>query len=79
MMTRPPCQVDGVDCPRRHVGCRDDCKEWNDWTAIHAEEKAEILRGKTVGSDADSFLVGQNKRVNNDRRRKYQRRKRTRG
>lgn len=71
MRAKPPCKVDGVDCSRRYVGCKAGCDEWHRWLAIHAEEKDKIRREKDKCIDADSFLVNQNKRLVQDRQRRY--------
>jgi hypothetical protein len=73
-MTLPPCKPNGVDCPRRYVGCRAECKEWHDWLSIHAEEKQ---RQKQDRNPADNFLIEQQMRIkaarNRDRLRGYNR------
>lgn len=45
-MKMPPCKKNGVDCPRRHRGCQDTCKDMipihEHYAAIHkarAEER----------------------------------------
>lgn len=77
-MTRPPCydEATNTDCPRRYVGCKTGCEEWHRWLAIHAEEKGKIRREKDKCIDADSFLVNQNKRLVQDRQRRYTERQR---
>lgn len=70
-MTRPPCNVDGVDCPRRYVGCRAGCDEWHKWLAIHAEEKERVRRGKAYYNDVEGCLAEQNKRAKKNRHRMY--------
>ena len=72
-MTRPPCydEATNTDCPRRYVGCKAGCEEWHRWLAIHAEEKNKIRREKDKRIDADNFLIDQNKRLVQDRQRRY--------
>ena len=62
-MTKPPCYNDGSDCPQRHLGCREGCKEWKEWLAIHAEERETMQKNKTAMLDVDTFLARQNQRV----------------
>ena len=39
-MKKPPCKTpDGIDCPRRYIGCRAECEEYHKWLAIHDAEK----------------------------------------
>jgi hypothetical protein len=45
-MTRPPCKPDGIDCPRRYVGCKAECEEWHEWLAAHERELAQIRAQK---------------------------------
>lgn len=63
MRTKPPCKVDGVDCQRRRVGCRAECKEWREWQAAHERECEQMRQNKTMASDADEFLVQQPRRA----------------
>ena len=71
MMTKPPCKVDGVDCPRRYVGCKAGCEKWHEWLAIHADEKEKIRLGREKYTDVESCMIDQTKRVNLDRQRRY--------
>lgn len=61
--TKPPCFDGESDCPKRHVGCREDCDAWQKWLVIHAEEHEKMQRNKNAMLDVDRFLVGQNKRA----------------
>ena len=71
-MTKPPCQgPDGIDCPRRYIGCRADCEKWHEWLAIHEAEKKREYEDKH--NCADAFLYEQPKRVNRARHREYMR------
>ena len=73
-MTLPPCKHNGIECPRRYIGCRAKCKEWHDWLVIHAEEKQ---RQKQDRNPADNFLIEQQMRIkaarNRDRARGFKR------
>ena len=74
-MTKPPCKTpDGIDCPRRYIGCRAECEEYHKWLEIHAEEKQ---RQKQDRNPADNFLIEQQYRIkaarNRDRARGYKR------
>ena len=42
-MTKPnaPCKINGVDCPKRVLGCRTDCPEWQRYEAEQAEYRKE--------------------------------------
>ena len=33
-----PCEKNGVDCPKRVVGCRTDCPEWQRYEKAKAEQ-----------------------------------------
>ena len=70
-MKKPPCKVDGIDCPRRYIGCRAECEEYHKWLAIHDEEKEKQRRNKS--NPADDFLIGQQARVKRARHRDYMR------
>lgn len=70
-MTLPPCKPDGIDCPRRYIGCRAECEEYNKWLAIHDEEKEKQRRNKF--NPADDFLIEQQARVKKARHREYMR------
>lgn len=70
-MTKPPCKPDGIDCPRRYIGCRAECDEYHKWLAIHAEEKEKLRQSKL--NPADYFLIEQKVRVKKARHRDYMR------
>ena len=70
-MTRPPCKPDGIDCPRRYIGCRAECEEYHKWLAVHDEEKEKQRRNKF--NLADDFLIEQQARVKKARHRDYMR------
>lgn len=71
MKTKPPCKVNGVDCPRRYVGCRAGCEKWHEWLVVHERETAR--RRQYRHNEADGFLVGRKKRVEQARHRDYMR------
>ena len=62
-MTKPPCYIDGKDCPRRYVGCKAECNDWHEWLAIHESETSAIRKQKQSEIEANDFLSGQSKRV----------------
>ena len=70
-MNLPPCKPDGIDCPRRYVGCRAECEEYHKWLAVHDEEKEKQRRNKF--NPADDFLIEQQARVKKARHRDYMR------
>lgn len=70
-MKKPPCKVNGIDCPRRYIGCRAECEEYHKWLAIHDEEKEKQRRNKL--NPADDFLIEQQARVKKARHRDYMR------
>ena len=71
-MTKPPCKTpDGIDCPRRYIGCRAECEEYHKWLAVHDEEKEKLRRNKF--NQADDFLIEQQARVKKARHRDYMR------
>ena len=70
-MNLPPCKPDGIDCPRRYIGCRAECEEYHKWLAVHDEEKEKQRRNKF--NPADDFLIEQQARVKRARHRDYMR------
>lgn len=56
-MTKPPCKVDGVNCPKRYVGCHADCEAWHKWLAVHEAEKQARYRYYAKTADADSLAT----------------------
>ena len=54
---KPPCRKNGVDCPRREVGCQGKCEEYR----IFREERIELSKAtyKAVAQQrqADSVLI----------------------
>lgn len=75
-MTRPPCfdEATRTDCPRRCVGCRADCQEWQAWEKVHAEETEEIRNKREAYDRVENFLSNQNRRVQMATRRERMRR-----
>lgn len=62
-MKRPPCKTpDGVDCPKRYIGCQSECETYHDWLAVHAAEKEKMRRKKCVEINTTSFIIGREKR-----------------
>ncbi len=70
-MNLPPCKPDGIECPRRYVGCRAECEEYHKWLAKHDEVKEKLQRNKF--NPADDFLIEQQARVKKARHRDYMR------
>ena len=62
-MTRSPCYKNGHDCEKRHVGCRADCKEWQEWTAIHEQEREQRRKKAHAYHDVEAFLWAQGIRI----------------
>lgn len=75
-MTRPPCfdEATRTDCPKRHVGCRTDCPEWQAWEKVHAEETEAIRNKRDEYDRVENFLSNQNRRVQMATRRERMRR-----
>lgn len=72
-MTMPPCMVDGIDCPRRYVGCKAECEAWHKYLAVHAEEKAKIKTARDKYMMTEEVLIKQTERVKKARHRDYMR------
>ena len=36
---KSPCKRNGIDCPKRQMGCHDDCKEYQEYVA-----ECELIR-----------------------------------
>lgn len=50
---KPPCKKDGADCPKRKVGCRKDCTDWDEYQiALQAE------KDKAWNAGAGDFFTG---------------------
>ena len=54
-MTKPPCKVDGIDCPRRYNGCRAECEEYHKWLAKHEVERQNEREYK--GDEAKAMII----------------------
>lgn len=75
-MTKSPCydETTRTDCPKRHVGCRAECPEWQAWERVHAEETEEIRIKREAYDRVENFLSSQNRRVQMATRRERMRR-----
>lgn len=62
-MTKSPCFNDGNDCPRRHVGCRAECTEWQDWLAKHEQEREKRKKKLYAENDVNGFLSTRRTRI----------------
>lgn len=56
-MKKPPCKINGIDCPDRYIGCKAECEKWHDWLSIHEAEKE--AQKKHMHNPADDFLIRQ--------------------
>ena len=63
MRHRPPCKTDGIECPRRYIGCRADCEAYHDWLAKHEAEKKRERKNREYEMEVDGFLILQGKRT----------------
>lgn len=62
-MKKPPCKTpDGIDCPKRYIGCRAECDAYHEWLAKHEAEKELIRKNREKEWAVDGFLAGQKKR-----------------
>ena len=75
-MTKPPCKRDGVDCTKRHVGCRKTCPEWKEWESVHAAEKKAEDNAQMRSRDVLSTRSTQRERIRAKQQADYQARKR---
>ena len=57
-MKKPPCKVEGVECDKRHIGCRNTCDEWLKWQAVHDQERA--AREKYINIKAEGYAFARN-------------------
>jgi hypothetical protein len=53
----PPCKKDGVDCPKRQVGCRSTCKEYVRWEADHQATHQAILAEKAKEHNLSNYFI----------------------
>ena len=72
-MTLPPCKPDGIDCPRRYIGCRAECEEYHKWLAKHDEERAQIKAARDKYMMAEEVMIKRTERVKKARHRDYMR------
>ena len=70
-MATVPCYNNGNDCPRRYVGCRAKCDEWNTWLAEHEAERERQRQRRTDEIVVDSFLADGWTREQNAKRREH--------
>ena len=61
-MTNPPCGRGGIDCERRHVGCREECAEWKEWLNIHAVELTKQKNARSQDRMINEVMMLQSKR-----------------
>lgn len=45
---KPPCKKDGVDCPKRELGCRAACSEWKAFREKIDAANAERRKVKAI-------------------------------
>lgn len=77
-ITKPPCfnEQTRTDCPRRYVGCRDECEDWRKWERIHAQETKQIKRRKECERAYMEVSAGFAERSRRAAQRDYEERKR---
>ena len=76
-MKKPPCKTpDGMDCPRRYIGCQAECDAYHEWLAKHEAEKELIRKNREKEWAVDGFLALQNKRAYQARQRESKKRSR---
>ena len=80
MREKPPCKVDGIDCPDRYVGCKAECEGWQKWLAAHNAELEIQRTAKKRMDDINVFEFQRNLRERRDtKRRRAQERRDRRG
>lgn len=55
-MATPPCKVNGIDCPDRHVGCQAECPQYKAFRVI-LDESAKIRRINAMCADYASDQI----------------------
>ena len=45
-MQKPPCKKNGVDCPKRTIGCHSSCKEYIEYAEENERRREEIHKRK---------------------------------
>lgn len=67
-MTKPPCKPDGIECPRRYIGCRAECEQYHEWLLQHEAElqnKREYHNRNRIPNDyVIDLCIGLRKRRN---------------
>ena len=53
----PPCKKDGVDCPKRQVGCHSTCQEFIDWEKEHVATREARRAEKTREHVLNSYFI----------------------
>jgi len=68
MSTPPPCynRKTRTDCPRRAVGCRATCPEWQEYEVAHAAENAARAKAKAQEAGLYEHYHAVRKRVRKD-------------
>ena len=80
MREKPPCKVDGIDCPKRYVGCKAECDDWQKWLAAHNAEMEIQRTAKKRMDDINVFEFQRSLRERRDtKRRRAQERRDRRG
>ena len=54
---KPPCKKDGVDCPRREVGCQGKCEEYKEFTKARQELSKRCYEYVAQQRQADGVLI----------------------
>lgn len=62
-MTKPPCYVEGGNCPDRHTACHTDCQRYKDWLVIHEREKEQRHEIYRNDRDINTFEALQGNRI----------------
>lgn len=52
-----PCWNDGKDCDKRQVGCRRNCKEWQEYEKQQEEYRKQQYIARKTEHSADRFLA----------------------
>lgn len=56
-MMRPPCKTDGIDCPRRYIGCRAECERYLEWLARHDAAIQNKRKHYGAVGDGDRYMI----------------------
>lgn len=59
----PPCYIDGQDCPRRQVGCRSNCVDWQAYQVAHELDMAQRKAKRHAEWEVNSVLATQGLRI----------------